>query len=323
MTHIKILITGVAGFICSHLADKYVGEGHFVIGVDNLFSGNLSNIRHLQAKPNFRFVQGDIRDKKLMDQLMRDVDVVINCAAQIHNDRSLTEPEFTYDVNLGGTLVLLQSARLFAKPNVRFIQASTSEIYGSATTFPMTEEHPLNPCQPYGSSKVAADRLCYVYAKVYGMNIAISRSFNVFGQRQKDSGYGGVISIFVRRALAGLPPIIFSDGSQTRDYLWITDAVEAYDCLLKSKLVGECFNFGTGRNLSINKIAELVIKECGHSDLRPVHVDGRPNEVQDLVCDFSKAKKLLGWTPKISFEEGLKMYVDWTKNFKSEQWKLS
>lgn len=316
----KFLLTGVAGFICSHLADKYVSDGHFVVGVDNMLNGNLSNIRHLQANPNFRFIQGDIRDKELMNKLVVDADVIINCAAQIHNDKSLTEPELTYSINCGGVLNLLESARIFGKQNVRFIQASTSEIYGSAVQFPMNEEHPLMPNQPYGSSKVAADRLCYVYAKVYGMNIGISRNFNVFGSRQRDNGYGGVVSIFVRRVLAGLPPIIFGSGEQTRDYLWIEDAVTAYDSLLNSKLVGDPVNFGTSRNLSINKIAELVINECG-SSVESVHVEARPNEVQDLVADISKAKKLLGWSPKVSFEEGLKRYVDWVKNFKGEEWK--
>lgn len=323
MIVIKILITGVAGFKASHLSKKYVDDGHYVIGLDNLCNGNLVNIRSLIGKPNFRFVHGDIRDKELVDKLMVGVDAVLHLAAIINADQSFVEPRLCFDVNQMGTLTLLESARLYANQNVRFIYASSSEVYGSAEEFPMLETHILNPCHQYGVSKLAGEKLAYSYAKVYGMNVGIARCFNCFGSHQLDSGYGGVISIFVKRVLAGLPPVIFGLGDQTRDYLFVSDAVSAYDCLLNSDVLGP-INFGTSRNLSINKIAELVIAECGKEGvLKPVHVDGRPNEVQDLVADISKAKRLLDWSPKVSFEQGLKSYVNWTRNFKGEEWKIT
>jgi UDP-glucose 4-epimerase len=205
----------------------------------------------------------------------------------------------------------------------RIVYASSSEVYGSALTTPMNEDHPLGAEHLYGCSKIAAERMCYSYYKTFGLPITIARPYNTFGKFQKDSGYGGVIGIFTRRTLMGLPCIIYGSGEQRRDYLFIQDGLEAYDCLLKKDCVGQVFNFGTGRSLSINEIAGLVLKECGREDLVPVHVEGRPNEVQNLVADASKAKRLLGWKPKVKFEDGLKRYVDWFKNFRGEEWKIS
>lgn len=319
MTTIKILVLGGVGFFGSNMCQKYVKEGHKVICVDNLMNGNLSNVRNLMGNPNFKFVYGDIRDKELMYKLLQNVDVCYLLAAQIHVDRSLIEPELTYDINLKGVLTVLEAAKLC---DVRIIYASTSECYGSAQTVPMSEEHPLNGDHPYSASKIAGERLCYSYAKTYGMNIAIARPFNTFGFFQKDSGYGGVIGIFTRRTLAGLPNIIYGDGEQRRDYLFISDALDAYDLLMKSKIVGQPINFGRGESFSINQISDLIIKVCG-GKVKAVHVEARHNEVQNLVADISKAKRLLGWSPKISFEEGLKKYVDYVKNFKSEDWKIA
>lgn len=317
MTH-NILVTGGAGFIGSHLCDKWIKDGHTVYCLDNLSNGNLNNVRHLLSNKNFKFKQGDICDKELVEQLVQKVDVIAHLAAQIHTDRSMTEPELTIRSNVLGTLNLLESARF---NNVdKFIYASSSEVYGSAKTFPMNENHPMNPPHCYGISKLAADRLCWSFVQTYGMPINICRNFNLFGERQKDSGYGGVIGIFTRRVLAGLSPQVFGSGKQTRDYMHIKDGVEAYDTLLKTKIWGEIFNFGTGINLSISEIAMAVIKECG-SSVRPVYVEPRANEVADLVCDYSKAKDLLGWSPKVSFKEGLYSYVHWMKNHRSEEWK--
>ena len=227
----KLLITGGAGFIGSHLCDKYVGEGHTVVCLDNFMSGDLMNIRHLLDYRNFKLVRGDVRDFDFLEKTMRDVDIVFHLAAQIHVDRSYIEPRLTYDINVIGTQNVLEVARLYDA--TRVIHASTSEIYGSAQYVPIDEVHPLNAPHPYGASKIAADRMCYAYIHTFGLNISIMRLFNVFGPRQKDVGYGGVISIFTRRVLNNIPPIIYGDGKQTRDYTYITDAVNAYDAALK------------------------------------------------------------------------------------------
>jgi len=316
----KILITGGAGFIGSHLCEKYTGEGHTVLCLDNFMNGNLINIRHLLNHRNFKLLNGDIRDFDLLEKIIRDVDVVFHLAAQIHVDRSIVEPKLTYEVNVLGTQNILEAARVYDIKKV--IHTSTSEVYGSAQYIPMDENHPLDAPHPYGASKIAADRMCYAYIKTYGMNISIIRPFNTFGPKQKDSGYGGVISIFVKRVLGGMPPIIYGDGSQTRDYTYIKDVVRAFDSILSyDKPMEEPINFGTGKEIKIVDLANEIIKLCGMDDeIKPVHVEARPGEVQRLVARISKAEELLGWKPEYELKDGLREFIDWYRNYKSEEW---
>ncbi|TRZ95319.1 MAG: NAD-dependent epimerase/dehydratase family protein [Dehalococcoidia bacterium] len=315
----KILITGGAGFIGSHLCDKYTKEGHTVLCLDNFMSGNLINIRHLLDYRNFKLVKGDIRDFDLLEKLMRDVDVVFHLAAQIHVDRSYIEPRLTYDTNVMGTQNILEVARMYDAKKV--IYASTSEVYGSAQYAPIDEKHPLSAPHPYGASKIAADRMCYAYIQTYGMNISILRLFNVFGSRQRDFGYGGVISIFTRRALSNISPIIYGDGLQTRDYTYIEDAIRAYDLVLNhEEPIPEPVNFGSGREVSILDLANMIIDLCGKSgDIKPVHVEPRIGEVERLIADATKAKNLLGWEPECSLKEGLRAFVQWYRNYGFEE----
>jgi UDP-glucose 4-epimerase len=320
----RILITGGAGFIGSHLCEKYTRENHSVICLDNFVTGNLMNIRHLLNYKNFKLVNGDIRDFDLLEKIMRDVEVVFHLASQIHVDRSIVEPKFTYEVNVLGTQNILEAARVFDVRRV--IHVSTSEVYGSAQYTPMDEAHPLAAPHPYGASKIAADRTCYAYIKTYNMDISVMRPFNIFGPRQKDTGYGGVISLFVKRVLSGMPPIIYGDGNQTRDYTYIEDAVRAFDSVLNHKEpIAEPINFGTGSEIKIIDLANEIIKLCGkENQLKPVHVEPRPGEVQRLLANVSKAEKVLGWKPKYKFEDGLEQFIHWYRNYKSEEWaKLS
>jgi len=313
MNKMRILITGGAGFIGSHLCDKYVGEGHTVICYDNFSSGNIDNIKHLLGEhKNFKLIEGDIRNKNDLEKYLRDCDVVFNMAAQIHVDKSYIDPKLTFDVNVGGTQNILELSRLYDIQKV--IHASSSEVYGSAQTNTMNETHPLDPPHPYGASKASADRLCYAYAKTYGLNIFYPRMFNVFGPRQRSVGYGGVISIFVRRVLLGFSPIVFGDGEQTRDYTYVSDIVEAYDLLFKSNNRFDVTNFGSGKEISIKELSKTVIKMCG-KDLEPTFVNPRLSEVNRLICDYSKAKKLYGWEPKTEFFNGLKMFIENYKKF--------
>jgi UDP-glucose 4-epimerase len=316
----KILITGAAGFVGSHLCELYVRRGNTVVGLDNFSNGDLSNIRDLVGDPRFKLVKGDIRDKALLNSLMSGVDVVIHLAAQIHVDRSLVEPDETWTTNVLGTLNVLESARMHDVKKV--IHASSSEVYGPAQSSPMNEMHPLDAIHPYGASKVAADRMCYAYYKTYGMNVCIARCFNLYGPHQKDSGYGGVISIFVKRSLAGQPPIIYGNGQQSRDYMYITDAVNAYDHILKwgNAELGP-INFGTGRDITINDLAIKILAYAG-IDISPVHVPARPGEVSKLVADNSVACEVLHWHPTISIDEGLGKFIDWYKNYRGEELKL-
>jgi UDP-glucose 4-epimerase len=317
----KILITGAAGFIGSHLSQKYVSEGHIVYALDNLFNGNLNNIRTLLDKKNFKFIHKDILKEQVYHELPSDLDAIIHLAAQIHVDRSIVDPEETFKINVEGTLKILEFARMHDIKKT--IYASSSEIYGSAEYTPMDEYHPLSAKHPYGASKIAADRLCYTYNETYDLGVDILRSFNSFGPRQRDTGYGGVIAIFIKRVLQNKPPIIYGDGNQTRDYMFVDDAVGAYDRVLLSEgnPGKEGINFGSGKETSVNNIAEAVIKYAAENkELKAVHVDPRPIEVRRLVADISKASKLLRFKPQIDFERGIALLVDWYKRYQSELW---
>lgn len=317
----KILITGGAGFLGSHLSEKYVNEGHVVYALDNLMNGNLNNIRTLLHKKNFKFIHDDIRRDEVYNILPNDLDGIIHLAAQIHVDRSIVNPAETFKINVDGTLKILEFSRI--NDINKILYASTSEVYGSAEYAPMDERHPLSAKHPYGVSKVAADRLCYSYNETYDLGVDIVRCFNLFGPKQKDNGYGGVIGIFLNRVLQGKPPIIYGDGEQTRDYMFVSDAVNAYDSVLKSEINPgrNGINFGSGTEISINKIAEIIIDKASKNGMiHPVHVDARPVEVHRLYANITKAKDLLGFKSNTSFEDGIEIIIDWYKNYKSELW---
>jgi len=315
----KILITGGAGFIGSHLCEKYAKEGHTVLCLDNFMSGNVQNIRHLTFLRNFKLINGDIRNFDLLEKIMPGVDIVFHLAAQIHVDRSVIEPKLTYEINVLGTQNILEAARMYDVNRV--IHTSTSEVYGSSIYHPMDEKHPLNAPHPYGASKIAADRMCHAYIQTYGMDIVIMRPFNVFGPRQRDIGYGGVISIFTRKILNNIPPTIFGDGQQTRDYTYIEDTVAAFDLVLNYKQqITEPINFGSGKEVSIADLANMLIDLCGSKGkLTPTHAEPRIGEVQRLIADATKVKNLLGWEPKYSLEKGLREYVQWYTKYRTEE----
>jgi UDP-glucose 4-epimerase len=314
----RILITGGAGFIGSYLCEKYTKKGYTVICIDNFLSGNLLNVRHLLGYRNFKLVEGDIRDYSLLERIIHDVDVVFHLAAQIHVDRSYVEPRLTYDINVMGTQNVLEVSRIYDVKKI--IHTSTSEVYGSAQYVPIDEKHPLDAPHPYGASKIAADRMCHAYVRTYGMDISIPRFFNIFGPRQRDIGYGGVISIFTRRVLNGIPPVIYGDGSQTRDYTYIEDALRAFDAVLNHESRLEPINIGTGKEISIVDLANMIISLCGvKGKIKPVHVEPRIGEVKKLIANAAKAKKILGWEPEYSFKEGLKAFIKWYKEYGQEE----
>jgi len=317
----KIIITGGCGFLGSHLSEKYVKEGHTVIAIDNFINGNLNNVRELLSNRRFKLITGDVRDFDFLEKNGRDVNAIIHLAAQIHVDRSIVEPTLTYEINVLGTLNVLELARRCDIDKI--IHASTSEVYGSAQYTPMNEEHPLNAPHPYGASKIAADRMCFAYNKTYGLDVRIVRCFNVYGPKQKDTGYGGVVSIFTKRVLSDFPPVIYGSGKQTRDYMYVNDAIVAFDSVLNANknISGEAINFGTGKEIAILDLAKLIIELCGKKGkLTPVHVAERPGEINRLCADIAKARKLLGFTPKYTLQDGLREFIEWFKNFRYQEW---
>jgi UDP-glucose 4-epimerase len=314
----RILITGGAGFIGSYLCEKYTKEGHTVLCLDNFLSGNLLNVRHLLIHRNFKLIEGDILDFNLLERISRDVDAIFHLAAQIHVDRSYVEPRLTYEINVMGTQNILEVARIYDVKKV--IHTSTSEVYGSAQYVPIDEKHPLDAPHPYGASKIAADRMCHAYVTTYGMNISIPRFFNIFGPRQRDIGYGGVISIFARRVLNDMPPIIYGDGKQTRDYTYVEDSVRAFDLILNHNSRIDPINIGTGKEVSIIGLANLIIGLCGKKGkIKPVHVEPRIGEVKKLIADRTRAKEVLGWEPKYNLKDGLNNFIQWYKNYGLEE----
>lgn len=307
----RILITGGAGFIGSHLCENYTLEGYPVTCLDNLMSGSIDNIRELLNHQNFSWVEGSIRNLPLVKRIVREVDTVFHLAAQIHVDRSTVQPKLTFDVNVTGTQNILEAARRYDK---RVIHTSTSEVYGSARYVPIDEAHPLSAPHLYGASKIAADRMCYAYVRSYGLDIPILRLFNTFGPRQRgEMGYGGVISIFTKRILQGNPPIIYGDGLQTRDYTYIKDIIRAYDLVFQyPKPLTEPINFGTGREIKILDLAKKIIELCGTGrKLAPVHMEPRVGEVRRMVANPQTAKELLQWEAKWTLEDGLKEFIQW------------
>jgi len=301
----KCLVFGSAGFLGSHLYSKLVADGHDVVGIDN-FS-------HASKNPiNKMMLHGDIRTDDMIVggtiyDYVRESDIVFLLAAQIHVDKSIENPQETIDINVNGTLNILEACRKYGK---KLVFASSSEVYGTSQSEFMSETHPLDAQSPYAASKVAGDRLCKSYIDTYGMDIAILRNFNTFGPYQNDGGegksYGAVIGIFTKAALRGEPIRIYGDGEQRRDYIYVTDALKGYE--LASKYTG-VLNIGSGQTVSINEIAEKIIK-LTDSKSEVIHVDPRPGEVQRLCADITRAKSL-GFSPETNFDVHLKSYIDW------------
>ncbi|HPL95322.1 MAG TPA: GDP-mannose 4,6-dehydratase [bacterium] len=296
----KILITGNLGFIGSHLHKKMLNNGYEVKGIDNV------------SHPCGQIVESAYADVRYYPSVYKFVewaDVVFHLAAQINVDKSIDQAQETVAVNVEGTVNILDAV---TKLNKKMIYASSSEIYGSSLSEVMNEDHALNPHSPYGASKAGADRLCKSYFTTYGTKVIIQRNFNVFGEYQNSDIYGAVIPKFINRALKNEPLEIFGDGNQERDFMYIQDALAAYEFSLKNELWGEELNFGTGATISINQLAEMVIKITG-SKSNIIHTAARPGEIKRLCAGIEKAQKN-GFKPQTDFERDLTSYVNWFKN---------
>jgi UDP-glucose 4-epimerase len=314
----RILITGGAGFIGSHLAEDLVNSGYSVKIIDDFSTGNVNNILGLFNHRNFKMIRGSITNKELVAKAVLDVDIIFHLAAQVHVDRSIIEPRYTFEVNTLGTLNILDAALENDVESV--VYASTSEVYGSAKYVPMNEDHPMNPASPYAASKAAADRLCFSYYNTYKLPVVIVRCFNTYGPRQKDSGYAAAIPKFIRRALAGVPPVIYGDGKQTRDYMYVKDTVKAYKLVLKkyTNILGTAVNFGTGKEISILDLANTISKLAGNNSV-PVHAAPRSGEVTRLCADMTFAEKTLGFTPSYTISKGLEEFMNWYRAGRYEE----
>jgi UDP-glucose 4-epimerase len=310
MTVDKALVTGGAGFIGSHLVEVLLKEDCEVIVLDDLSSGRLENLRSYQDLTGFSFIKGSILDIDLLKKVMKDIDVVYHQAAIRSVPKSIEMPSTVNEVNVTGTLRLLNQA-LDAGVD-RFLYASSSSVYGEAQALPKVESLPTVPTSPYGTSKLAAEHYCRVFNKVYGLKTVSLRYFNVYGPRQTYGPYSGVIILFIGHALRGKPPTIFGDGNQTRDFTHVDDVIRAN--LLASELqapIGEAINIGAGRQTSINVLAQIILELTGRIDLTPIYTSPRPGDIRHALADISQAKKLLGYEPRVSLHQGLDELVKW------------
>jgi len=307
---VKVLVTGGAGFVGSHVVERLLELGHEVLVVfDKTKPGKIS---HLIDEVNF--VHGDIRRLEDCRQAVRDVDVVIHLAALINVDHSIQDPLAFYETNVRGTMNLLEAVRL--EPSVKkFVYMSTAEVYGNKLDGLLSETDLCDARSPYASSKYAGERYCLSYHYTYGVpEITIIRGFNIYGPRQTYGAKGAVIAIFIGLSLMGKPPVIYGTGEQRRDYVYVKDMAEGIvKVALTLGLGGEIINLSSGQTVSVNEIAEAVLMTTD-SKLRPERIDARPGEVMRSCGDARKAWRLLGWRDKTSFIDGLKETVEYFRD---------
>ncbi len=306
----KILITGGAGFIASHIADALIAEGHSVVVLDNLSSGRIENLN-----AGAYFVEGDIRDRTLVNRLFKEhrFDIVNHHAAQMDVRKSVADPIFDAEVNILGTINLLEASREHGVR--RFILASTGgAIYGEQDYFPADENHPTRPESPYGVAKRSIELYLHYYKAVNGIEHTIFRYANVYGPRQDPHGEAGVVSIFSNALLESRQCTIFGDGSQTRDYVFVGDVVHAHLLALEKTTGSETFNISTGIETNVNRLFSMLSKILTNGSAKAHYSENRKGEQKRSVCSFAKAERSLGWKPEVSLEDGLNRTVQYFKN---------
>jgi UDP-glucose 4-epimerase len=300
---VKILVTGGAGFIGSHIVDAYIEHGHQVVVIDDLSTGHSENVN-----PHARFLKMDVRDPDLLHLFAEERFTIVNHQAARANVRaSMEDPMIYADVNIRGGINLLECCRKYGVE--KLIYASTGGcVYGEPKYLPADEEHPVQPRDPYGASKASFELYLPVYAMNYGIRYTILRYPNVYGSRQDPFGEAGVVSIFTGQMLRGVQPIINGDGEQVRDYVFVEDVVNA-NLLALSNGNNDVFNLGWGIGTSVNMIFHHL-KSITNSNVKEVHGPPKIGEVQKSCLDASKAKRLLGWEAQVELEEGLRRTVD-------------
>lgn len=305
----KVVVTGGAGFIGSHLAEELSKRGYKVTILDNLFTGKRENVEPLLKEGKVEFIQGSITDSPLLYELFQDVSYVFHEAAIPSVPRSVENPQASHEANITGTLNVLLAAKDTGVKKV--IYASSSSVYGDTPTLPKKEDMPPNPLSPYAVTKLSGEYYCRVFHRVYGLPTVCLRYFNVYGPRQDPaSQYAAVIPRFINRVLENKPPIIFGDGEQTRDFTFVKDVVEANILAAESNAYG-VYNIGRGERISINKLAEIIIQLVGNN-IEPVYQEARSGDVKHSLADISRARTF-GYSPKWSLEEGLRETVNFMR----------
>ena len=311
LDRVRVLITGGAGFVGSHLADLVLQKGNKVTVYDNFspfYPGKERNIAHNLQKKGYKLIKADIVDYETLSQAMNGVDVVFHQAAQPGVRYSIKHPLESHRINATGTLNVLLAASNSKIPKVVF--ASSSSVYGLPQSLPISEEHPTNPNSLYAASKLAAEKYCKVFSEIYDLDVVMLRYFSVYGPRGRPDQ---AVRSFVERIAQGLSPIIFGDGEQTRDFTYVSDVVEANILAAESeKVSGEVFNIGFGGRVSINRLAGMIIDLMGRTgEISPIYEKPYAGDFPHTCADIAKASRMLGYNPKMELMEGLKNFISW------------
>jgi UDP-glucose 4-epimerase len=309
--NIRILVTGGAGFIGSHIIERLLGDGHEVACLDNFdpyYDPEIKkgNVRPFLKNKNFTLEVGDIRDRDTLTRLVEDTDYVFHEAAQAGVRISVDDPMKPHEVNATGTLNLLEAARDSSVEKI--INASSSSVYGTVEYLPFDESHPRRPVSPYGVSKLAAEEYCRVFSELYGLKTVSLRYFTVYGPRMRPDL---AISIFTRKALANEPIMIFGDGTKTRDFTNVEDIVRAN--LIAMRKGAGAYNIGGGHRVSIQTLAEKIIATTGSAS-EIGYADAVKGDAEHTFADTKAAERDMGWRPQVSLEEGLQRYAAWMSN---------
>jgi UDP-glucose 4-epimerase len=301
----KALVTGGAGFIGSNIVDLLLSEGHQVVALDDLSSGYAANVR-----PEVEFVEGDVSVPGVADAAAAGCDVVFHLAASVGNTRSIDDPRRDSEVNVLGTIAVLEAAR--SRGIERVVFSSSAGIFGELKTLPIAEDHPQDPDSPYGTSKLAAEKMCLVYNKLYGMSNVALRYFNVYGLRQRFDAYGNVIPIFAERMLRHEDVVVFGDGEQTRDFVNAADVARAnYRAAITPGISGP-FNLGSGTRITINDLVRLMANASGE-DVSVSFGPPRRGDVRDSLAAIDHASAAFGYEPSVDLADGLAEYLAWLR----------
>src|SRR5215470_4297320 len=295
----RILVTGGAGFIGSHVADGYVKLGHEVAVLDDLSRGSRANVN-----PRARFYHGDIRDRAFVARTLAEFrpEAINHHAAQMDVRRGVREPIFDAEVNILGSVNLLEEAVANKVRHFVYI-SSAGAAYGEPKQLPVAEDSPVNPITPYGISKHTVEHYLFTFRHLYGMSYAVLRYGNVYGPRQNSAGEAGVFAIFSEQILRGEQPVIYGDGNKTRDYVYVDDVVKA-NILALVRGNGEIFNIASQIATTDIEVFTVVAQLLGKPELKPRFADIRPGEIKQIALDISKARQILGWNPEITLNEG-------------------
>jgi nucleoside-diphosphate-sugar epimerase len=301
---VRVLVTGGAGFIGSNIVLRLLELGHEPLVLDDLSSGFAENLVR-----DVRFVEADVRDAEAVLTAAAGCDVVVHLAASVGNARSIDDPVKDSQINVIGTLNVLQAARQHGLRRIVF--SSSAGIFGELKTLPIAEDHPQDPDSPYGTSKLAAEKMCLVYNKLYGMSNVCLRYFNVYGVNQRYDAYGNVIPIFADRILRGVPMTIFGDGEQTRDFVNARDVAAANIAAASAgDDVRGAFNIGSATRVTINDLAAMMQRVAGR-EVGVAFAPTRPSDVRDSLAAIDAAHDAFGYRPAVGLDEGLTDYISW------------